>query len=112
MTGGLVAKRIHETPVYMEDVVQMTGAVITEDVESSKPAGAESIEVDEFIKQSTGGEGPHQVSAVPTRRFRKARGHSGSKKVMVLSLSGVAPSKPLECVVKGLCLAKGGSKPE
>ena len=42
MKGGLVAKRIDATPVYEEDAVRMTGAVIPEDAEFSEPEDAES----------------------------------------------------------------------
>ena len=34
MKGGLVAKRIDDTPVYVMDLVRMAGAVIADDVES------------------------------------------------------------------------------
>ena len=44
MKGSLNAKRIDDTPVYVEDVVRVTGAVIAEDVESSEPEDAESSE--------------------------------------------------------------------
>ena len=67
----------------------MTGAVIPEDAESSEPedaessgpTGAESIDVDEFGRQTTGSEGPHQDKRCSETGSRKARGHSGSKKV-------------------------------
>ena len=83
MKGGLVAKRIDDTPVYVEDVVRMTGAVIAEDAESlANESDAESSNPmsDEFGNQTTGGEATHQYNAVPRRRSRKARGHSGRKK--------------------------------
>ena len=88
MKGGLVSDRIDDTPVYVEDVVQMTGTVIAEDaesiewedVESSEPTGAVSTDFDEFVDHTAGGEGPHQANAVPRHGSRKARGHSGSKK--------------------------------
>ena len=42
MKGGLVSRRIDDTPVYVEDVVRITGAVLQEDAEFSEPEDAES----------------------------------------------------------------------
>ena len=42
-TGGLVAKRIDETSMNVEEVVQMTGAVIAESCESHDEDTVESI---------------------------------------------------------------------
>ena len=119
MKGGLVVKRIDDTPGYVEDVVQMTGTVIPEDAESSDPedlesselTGADSIDVDEFGRQTTGSVGPHQHNAVRGRSSRKARGHARRKKGDGSVTVGGAPSKQLECVAKCLCLTRGEVEP-
>ena len=56
MNGGLVANRIDDTPVYMEDEVRMTGAVISDYVESLDDELVEPTDVkssipifDEFV---------------------------------------------------------------
>ena len=74
MKGGLVAKRIDDTPVYVEDVVRMTGAVIPEDAESSEPEDVESSE-------PTGAADPlMSMSLADKRLVVSARGHSRRKK--------------------------------
>ena len=61
MKGGLVAKCIDETPVFVEDVVRMTKAVIAD---SHEPLDEELVDptidelsdpiVDELVDQTTG----------------------------------------------------------
>ena len=99
MKRGLVTKCFDETPVYVDDVVRMTGAVIAESHEFLDELLADTTDdelidpiVDEFINQTAGGAGGAGNTPderCQSRRSRKARGHSGRKKLMIPSMSGL-----------------------
>ena len=91
MRGGLVAKRIDDTPVYVEDVVRMTGAVIPEDTEVSDWEDSKSVksvnvessknnDTSENSLRTTGGDMTTPGKRLPRHSYRKAGKHSGSKK--------------------------------
>ena len=48
MKGGIVSTRIDDAPVYVEDVVRMTGSVIPEDTEVSGSEDTESLESEDL----------------------------------------------------------------
>ena len=83
------------------------------DDELEDPTNDEFIDsiVDELKDSTTGVVGTTPDKLCPRRASRKARGHSGSNEVMIPSMRGVAPLKPLESVEKGLCLARGEANP-
>ena len=66
----------------------------------------------EFVDQTTGGVGTTPGKSCSRQRSRNnGRGHSGGEKLTIPSISGAAVLNPLECVEKGLCLARGEVKP-
>ena len=80
MKGGLVAKRIDETPVDVEGVVRMIGEVTSGNQESLGES-LEDPKVDDLEEPTTGGVVTRPDKCCPRRRSRKARGHSGRKNV-------------------------------
>ena len=83
----MVAKRIDETPVYVEDVVQWTGAANKESHESLDEELVEPTDdelcapiVDEFVKQTARDVGTTPDKGCARHRSQKPRPHSGSKK--------------------------------